>query len=203
MESDGKARILEAAGWLFAQKGFDAASIQQIADAAGVSKATIFHHFPSKRELYIAVVREACRDSYELLASLKDAQGSVFDRLILFAKHHLANLMRHQDLARLVLREIISGNQGHAKHLATEVFGEHFEHLVDMVREGQVKNEIRQTIDPAMAAILLIAANVFYFQARGVLGHLEAVDFATDEERFVKKASEILMHGMAEGGGRC
>ena len=57
---DAIERILEAAESLFSERGFDAVSMSDIAAAAGVCKANVFHHFTSKNELYIAVLRNAC-----------------------------------------------------------------------------------------------------------------------------------------------
>jgi AcrR family transcriptional regulator len=52
-------RILEAAGPLFAEKGFDAASVREITEAAGTNVAAVNYHFRSKEDLYIATVRHA------------------------------------------------------------------------------------------------------------------------------------------------
>ena len=51
-----RGRILEAAGRMFAEQGYDHALIEQIAEAAGITKPVIYHHFTSKRELYIALL---------------------------------------------------------------------------------------------------------------------------------------------------
>lgn len=55
-----KSRLLETAFSLFSQKGFHAASIEEIAAAAGTSKANIYYHFKSKEGLFIALL-----DQYE------------------------------------------------------------------------------------------------------------------------------------------
>jgi len=47
--------VLEAARAMFATDGYDAVATQRIAEAAGVSHGSVFHHFKSKRELFIAV----------------------------------------------------------------------------------------------------------------------------------------------------
>ena len=65
--SKGALSILEVAEQLFAEKGFDAASINDIAQLADVSKANIFHHFKSKEGLYMAVLKSACEHSAQAL----------------------------------------------------------------------------------------------------------------------------------------
>ena len=54
-----RAQILDAAGRVFADAGFEAASIDRIADAAGISPPVIYDHFGSKQELFVAVMEEA------------------------------------------------------------------------------------------------------------------------------------------------
>ena len=54
-----KAAILQAARRVFAQKGFDGTTTRELAQAAGVSEALLYKHFPSKESLYVAM-RSAC-----------------------------------------------------------------------------------------------------------------------------------------------
>lgn len=51
-------KILLAAEELFAQRGYDATSLKEVGAAAGITKAVIYDHFPSKPELYMAVLEE-------------------------------------------------------------------------------------------------------------------------------------------------
>lgn len=51
-----RAQILDAAGELFAENGYNAVSTLAVARACGVSEGLLFHHFPSKAEMYAAVV---------------------------------------------------------------------------------------------------------------------------------------------------
>src|SRR6476619_4612865 len=50
------ARVLETAGQLFAERGIDGTSMDAIAEASGVSKATIYKHWPDKRALCLEVM---------------------------------------------------------------------------------------------------------------------------------------------------
>ena len=54
-DESGRDRIIHVARQLFTERGFADVSMQQIADAAGLRKASIYHHFPSKVELFVAV----------------------------------------------------------------------------------------------------------------------------------------------------
>lgn len=61
--------LLEAAERVFADRGFDQARLEDIAQATGVTKAVVYRHFPSKEDLFVAVVADAC-------ARLDDAMAS-------------------------------------------------------------------------------------------------------------------------------
>ncbi len=54
-----RAQLVGIAGRMFADAGYHGVSMEQLADAAGVSKPVLYQHFPSKRDLYLALVRDA------------------------------------------------------------------------------------------------------------------------------------------------
>ena len=53
-------QVLEGAREIFMAEGFEGASVDEIAKAAGVSKATLYSYFPDKRLLFVEVVRAQC-----------------------------------------------------------------------------------------------------------------------------------------------
>ena len=87
--------IIEAAICLFAKKGFDVASMQDIAELAGVAKGTIYLYFPSKDELVRQVYehcflmdREACNIGLDREASAVDKLCLRLDNIMNFALEH-------------------------------------------------------------------------------------------------------------------
>ena len=60
--------ILEAATAVFAERGYNGASVDDVAGAAGISKALIYEHFPSKKDLHASLVE---RETTELFARLE------------------------------------------------------------------------------------------------------------------------------------
>ncbi len=61
-DPEKRAALVEAAGELFCQHGFEAVSLEAIAQAAGVSKLTIYSHFGDKEGLFTAAVEARCAD---------------------------------------------------------------------------------------------------------------------------------------------
>lgn len=76
-----RARLIEAAGKLFAEKGFNAVTVREIAKAAETHLSALNYHFRSKEELYRAVLRKACAllaitaEDEKRLGSLKPTQA--------------------------------------------------------------------------------------------------------------------------------
>ena len=71
-----RAAILEAAVAVFADRGYYAASIDDVATAAGISKALIYEHFASKQELYASLLDQ---EADELFARLAGAVAGIQD----------------------------------------------------------------------------------------------------------------------------
>lgn len=192
----GVERILAAAEQLFASQGFDAASISAIAQQAGVSKANIFYHFATKRDLYLAVLAQACRESGSLLLDMETNPAGFGDKLRRYATQHLSSILEHEQFSRLILRELLENGPKSGQELAQQGFGDNFARLVNIMRGAMAGGELRQDVDPAMAAVLLIAADVFFFEARDVLRHYPDVSFSDDPPRYSSMLVDILLHGM-------
>lgn len=194
--ADAAERILAAAKHFFAEAGFDAVSMNAIAERAGVSKANVFHHFKSKNELYLAVLRAACDESSPQIDQLGSSNGEFVRRLREYSESHLANILRDEKISRLIQRDLLENGPQRGKEFAEQVFGRNFARLVDILRAGQKKGELRDGVDPAMLATLLIGADVFFFQARAVLQHFPDVDFTDSPERYSAMLVDILLNGI-------
>jgi len=193
---DATARILAAAEALFSKHGFDAVSMNAIAEKAKVSKANIFHHFSSKKTLYLAVLRVACRDSTQYLQELFVETGPLPERLTNFIRKQLASMFEHGEVTRLILRELLKDGERQGRDLAEKVFGDNFAQLVEILRTGQARGELRADMDPAMIATLLIGATVFFFESQDVLRHFPDVKFAHDPQRYSGLLVDILLRGI-------
>ncbi|MCG2685878.1 TetR/AcrR family transcriptional regulator, partial [Candidatus Parcubacteria bacterium] len=99
--SDTRGKILEAAGCLFAQKGFFGVSMQNIADELGITKAALYHHFESKEGLCFEIMHRAFKELTVTLGNaVKDSRSPsealfrVVDAYLSFtAKRPQANLL--------------------------------------------------------------------------------------------------------------
>lgn len=74
-----RARLLEAAKALFKENGYSATSLEQIAEAVGVTKGAIYGHFANKEELLLAAIEESTTPDYA--AQLNDSRLPLARRL--------------------------------------------------------------------------------------------------------------------------
>ncbi len=74
-----RARLLTAAGEVFAERGYDRASLDDVAAAAGLTKGAVYSSFASKDELFYALMRERIGERLELVAEAVERQATVVD----------------------------------------------------------------------------------------------------------------------------
>ncbi|WP_067711287.1 TetR family transcriptional regulator [Nocardia yamanashiensis] len=72
MTDDSRARILATALALFAERGFHAVSVREIATQVGLTKTAVLYHFPSKTDIVAALVEPLLTDSEALLETVRD-----------------------------------------------------------------------------------------------------------------------------------
>ena len=200
--TDSVRRILEAAEALFSKQGFDAVSVNDISARAGVSKANVFHHFSSKRDLYLAVLQSASQKFGSAIDEFDGGKGSIDENLAGFAKAHLARILENEQLSRLILSDVLENAPQQSKDMGEKIFGDNFARLVSLIRGSQENKALRNDIDPAMIAVLLIGANVFFFEAREVLRHFSDVAFVDKPEDFSRMLVDIMLHGILPPAGK-
>ena len=77
-----RAQLLDSAGDVFTTKGYHAAAMDDIADAAGVSKPVLYQHFPSKLDLYLALLDNSCDRLVEIVERALDSTENNADRVV-------------------------------------------------------------------------------------------------------------------------
>ncbi len=104
--TDRRELLLETALMVFAEHGFDRASLDDVAEAAGVSKALIYEHFGSKRELHDAALRAAHDELVRRVLEAIAGSNAPGDRLRLGIEAFLGFVEEHRDAWRMVHRNI-------------------------------------------------------------------------------------------------
>jgi AcrR family transcriptional regulator len=150
-------RVLQAAESLFSRRGYEATSMADVAERAAVGVGTLYHHFPDKRALLLALIDdwgdrqlEESRSHPDLEAFLGEHAREAFG----------ADLRRsYEQLCReggfyLVLLELAERDSD--ARVRYQRIDQIFDRrMSDLLALGQKRGVIRQAIDPLAAAILL------------------------------------------------
>lgn len=192
--------ILAEARRLFAERGFDGVSISDLAGAAGVSKANIFHHFGAKQTLYVEALKDCINEVSQFTDRLVRDEAPLDQRLHRFMLAHALHLQESPEAAQMVLRELLENRSDVTQQLAEEVTGAQFRRLHELLREAQEAGEIRREVDPTALMLVMIGVVVFLFQVRSLLSHQPEVSFTEDPELYCRFIADILMHGVSSEG---
>lgn len=116
--------ILATAQRLFGERGYDATSLRQIADAVGMTKAAVYYHYPAKEHILLELTRPMLDALSELVATLRDDEQAVRPEQALEA--YLDVFGQHVDVLRML------GQDPSTMHHPD--IGQRIRHLVDAIR---------------------------------------------------------------------
>lgn len=148
--------ILDAAAQIFREKGFHAASMQDIAQAVNLQKASLYHHVASKQDILLALLDRALDTLIEHFENEVDTQLEPAGRLRQAMRAYLQAMLDNRDLAAVLLLEHRSLEPHyHASHIPRR---DRFERLWrDLIEEGRRKHDFNCS-DPALSAKALLGA---------------------------------------------
>ena len=100
--SERRERILAAAAEAFAERGYHAASVGQIAEAAGITKPVVYDHFPSKHELFVELMESAREELSARAAEAMGGDAPLEDRLRVGVTAFFTYVEEHPATARVL-----------------------------------------------------------------------------------------------------
>jgi AcrR family transcriptional regulator len=189
------AEIVEAALKLFAERGFAATKLEDVAARAGIGKGTIYLYFPTKEDLFRAVVREGLLPNLEVTEAMIAAHtGSASDMLREIAQHILRLI--ESDLTaipKLVITE--SGNfPAIAEFYAEEVVKRGIRMVGGVILRGIELGEFRR-VDLQSTVPLFIAPFLMMALWRHSLGRHTDIGF--EPRRVIETHLDVVLRGLA------
>jgi AcrR family transcriptional regulator len=187
--------ILDAALSVFAEKGFSAARMEDIAAKAGVTKGTIYLYFQSKEEVFKSLARQHVTDT--LAVASEDArrfEGSAFEFLAIYMQRCAAMMLHSEAVA---LPKIIIAESGNFPELAVfwrkEVIDKAMAMLAGVIAKGIARGEIRD-VPPEHIARLCMAPMLLSMIWRTTFAHTDDTPF--DYEAFMALHRDVLYRGL-------
>ena len=190
--SDQRARILDAARALFADRGFDDVTMTEIAGKAGVARATVFNYFPSKVGLVEAITEDVLAYFHAMLErGLEDDAIPVPTLVRAFFAHMGIGIEAYQRFYQSAFREVMKVQVG-LDPGAGEMRGRGLLLLERLMTRGQERGELRREIPPRDLA------GAFNSLTNGTIVHWLYEDAAGSLREHMERAAEIFLGGVAE-----
>ena len=135
-----KRKIFETSMRLFAEKGYDATSIEEITATVGVAKGTLYYHFSSKEEIFNFLVEEGVKLLKNSIAIKTDKLENSLDKLRAIVLIQIKILVKYENFITIILSQIW-GNDSRSQMCRKYVF-EYIQMIEEIVKQGIQKGEI-------------------------------------------------------------
>lgn len=196
-----KAALLTAGMDLFAERGYEGATVGLIARRARVNPAMISYHFGGKKKLYHAILNETFSRAVAPVREIRESGQSAEDRLRAFIEVFHTIVLARPSFPMLIVREAISGG----KHLDRKMlprFLDIFQLVREIVEQGMKEGRFR-TVQPALTHIGLIGSLVFFFATGSfrdrIVRELGVPAGTFDPAAFVRHTEELILRGLSAG----
>ena len=145
-----KRKIFETSMKLFAEKGYEATSIEEITATVGVAKGTLYYHFSSKEEIFNFLVEEGMKLLRNSIQIKTAKLSNSLDKIRAVILIQIKVIKKYENLITIVLSQIW-GNEERNNTCKKYVF-EYIKTIEDIVREGIKSKEIINTNSEVIAS---------------------------------------------------
>ncbi len=193
-------RILEAAEKLFIRDGIDRVNISDIAQAARLSRHTIYEYFPNKQEMAWAIFQKLIEDGQAFFKDQSQPEGNGFQQLERLIMQMVNHLQAHPEHSRFIvefntlyaressaarLREMIQQSQGPGLALIPQI-----------IRQGIADGSIRPDLDPhLLSAALLNLVNAVNSRF-ALLGSLISEEYGHPAQDIYQEICRTFLRGI-------
>ncbi|MFO1325935.1 MAG: TetR/AcrR family transcriptional regulator [Rubrivivax sp.] len=199
-------QLLDAALALFVEKGFTATRSEEVAHHAGVSKGTLYLYYPSKEELFKAVVRQNISalivEGSEIVATFPGTSSELLLRLFEVWWDRVAE-SQAGGLHKVVLAEVRNFPEL-AQFYADEVIVPAHRLFESVVRRGIERGEFRP-VDTGAVGHALMAPMIFLMLHRHSFGACPIQGCDVDPRATLMAHADLMLHGLqrhADGAAR-
>jgi AmiR/NasT family two-component response regulator len=149
--------LLSAAARVFGEKGFAAASMQELAEAMSLKPTAVYHYFASKDELLAEVVVKAHTEAWQTVSRAIAQTHSPRQGLAAFVESltKWADARRHEASLLLHAQPI---SEGAGRDAVAKAGAAYRDCVTELVRRGQADGELKGDVDPELAAAAILGA---------------------------------------------
>ena len=192
--------LLAAATAIFADRGYDGATVDAIAVRARVNKAMINYHFLGKRGLHTAILKRDFGWALTQISALTTEPSRADAKLARFVATFGELHQRRPGLSAMMLREAMSGGRGLDPALLPSL-GLIFATVQSIVAQGVAEGTFRE-VDPLFMHHTVIGCLAFFFAAKPLRDRMIAEGVVPmsppDPGAFIAHVQELLARGLAK-----
>lgn len=181
-------RLLAEATRLFAERGYDRTSVQEIVEAAGVTKGALYHYFGSKEDLLHEIYARVLRLQTERLDAIVAKDATVSQRLVEAAADVVVTSIQNLDDTVIFFRSMHQLSPEKQKTVRTDRRRYH-ETFRSLVEEGQAEGVFRENLRPDLVVD-------FFFGSVHHLGTWYRADGPLTAEQVAADFADMLLHSV-------
>ena len=156
-------RIREAARELFSKRGYDSATLRQIARRAHVGLGTLFNYAQDKRDLVFLIFNEELAAVTDEALRAAESHHFLLDQLMDIYKPHYEYFSKHPALSRILLKELTFYSEGKQAAAFQEIRGRLIAGIEKAVRTAQEERRIRSQEKAA-----IVARQIFFISSGAI-----------------------------------
>jgi len=158
-----QAQILETAARLFCEKGFDKASMGDIADAMGLTKAGLYHHIGSKEELLFEIMSYGMDLFEQKVLSRVMPIADPLERLRATLRGHVLLVIRDRPKEVTVILHESNALKGRYRN-RINIRKKRYIHFLEKTFRELVKSGVARRVDPSVAAFAMLGMINWIYQ---------------------------------------
>ena len=167
MTSSERATLVGAS--LFASKGYDATSTRELAEALGITKGTLYHHFPTKEDLLVQICDESLTRITEAAQEVVASEPEPVARLRSLIRSHVETMLADQALHKTMLTELRALSPAHHDRVVAlrDAYGSIIQ---ESIAACQAAGALKPEVDTHLLALLLLNMlnwTIFWYRTDG------------------------------------
>jgi AcrR family transcriptional regulator len=186
-------RILNQAMRIFLEKGYHGTSIDDITQAAGLTKGALYWHFKSKEDLLKKLIRKYEKSFLDnLIHTVTEVKGKASDKFDKYVRFNSAFAYYNRELCvsfTTLAAELVGAHHGIEPEIR-RVYRKYQNFLSKLILQGKKEKIFRREIDAVLAALIVIAFH------DGILLQWSMNREKIDGEAYVNTFKKIMLNGM-------
>jgi len=197
-----KDALIAAARKVFAEKGYDGATVKDIAETAGVNISLVSYHFQGKENLFRTCLQEFGEARLAAVERILKPAESVTDfrvRMSLFVEEFYSEAKKDPEMHAIMLRDCGNVNNPIIQEVFQGTFMKLFKHLIAFFESGQRKKFLSSDFDAHQVCLFFIGGIIHTIRMDPVHLQIFGTSFATDpeyRETLIKTAVRLVMEGI-------